>query len=458
MKIAIVGAGWAGLAAAVSATQAGHTATVLEATEALGGRARALKGTLPDGTSITLDNGQHILIGAYSESLRLMRLVGVDPHQALLDVPMSLQFPDGRGIRFPNWPTPLDALGGILGARGWAVADKFSLVRAALRWRLQGFGCAANLSVAELCSSLTLRVNTELIEPLCVSALNTPAAQASASVFLRVMRDALFGAAGGSHLLLPKTDLSALFPLAAARWIEQHGGQVLLKARVDSMVQEEAQPVAPGYASGQASNHPSWRLVGTGLGAAAQAHFDAVIWATSASNTAQALMEYGQVAPENISKAVADWCQTTQALEFEAITTVYAWSASAKLTQPMLALRNSAAYPAQFVFDRAALGGPAGLLAFVVSASNGDRATLQAQVLAQAQAQLGLTLQPVQTVIEKRATFACTPGLQRPAQHIAPGLLACGDYVAGPYPATLEGAVRSGMAAALALQEVGASK
>ena len=84
----------------------------------------------------------------------------------------------------------------------------------------------------------------------------------------------------------------------------------------------------------------------------------------------------------------------------------------------------------------------------VMIASQGDRATLQAQVLTQAQAQLGLRLQAVQTIVEKRATFACTPGLLRPAQQIAPGLLACGDYVAGPYPATLEGAVRSGVAAA----------
>jgi predicted NAD/FAD-dependent oxidoreductase len=68
-------------------------------------------------------------------------------------------------------------------------------------------------------------------------------------------------------------------------------------------------------------------------------------------------------------------------------------------------------------------------------------------VLAHARAQLGLDLEAVQTVVEKRATFACTPGLQRPAPAIAPGLLACGDYVAGPYPATLEGAVRSGAAA-----------
>jgi predicted NAD/FAD-dependent oxidoreductase len=53
-------------------------------------------------------------------------------------------------------------------------------------------------------------------------------------------------------------------------------------------------------------------------------------------------------------------------------------------------------------------------------------------------------VQVLQTVVEKRATFACTPALQRPPSAIAPGLWACGDYVQGPYPATLEGAVRSG--------------
>ena len=72
-------------------------------------------------------------------------------------------------------------------------------------------------------------------------------------------------------------------------------------------------------------------------------------------------------------------------------------------------------------------------------------------MLQQAAAQLAPlgvpVLLPVQTVVEKQATFACTPGLQRPPQHIAPGLRAAGDYVQGPYPATLEGAVRSGWAA-----------
>ena len=85
----------------------------------------------------------------------------------------------------------------------------------------------------------------------------------------------------------------------------------------------------------------------------------------------------------------------------------------------------------------------------MVSASQQSSTELAAQVVAQAADQLGVyPMEVLQTVIEKRATFACTPGLQRPAAQVVPGLLACGDYIDGPYPATLEGAVRSGLQAA----------
>jgi hypothetical protein len=115
----------------------------------------------------------------------------------------------------------------------------------------------------------------------------------------------------------------------------------------------------------------------------------------------------------------------------------------------MLALDSGPNAPAQFVFDRGALSAdPAqrGILAAVVSASQGDRESISQAVLAQVQTQLGMTgLHIITTVIERRATFSCTPGLVRPPARIAPGLWACGDHVHGPYPATLEGAVRSGL-------------
>lgn len=431
MNIAIIGAGWAGLAAAVKATKLGHKATVFEASHALGGRARAINGSksqiLPNGQQVLLDNGQHILIGAYSATLAMLRELGIQMDTTLLDLPMTLQFPDGHGLRFPNWPTPLDALAGIVRARGWTLTDKGSLLRVCVGWQLQGFDCAEQLSVSDICKRLTPRVIKELIEPLCVSALNTPPERSSARVFLRVLHDALFAAQGGSHLLLPRTDLTTLFPAAAADWVKRHGGHIQLGARVTELQQ----------------NGQQWRVQG--------AIFDHVILATSASNAAAALIQWAQAATPSIATKMLNWTALCQALQHEAIATVYAWAEGVRLAQPMLALHSTPSAPAQFVFDRGQLGNPAGLLAFVVSAAQSSRESLQQQVLAQAKEQLGLCLHPLLTVLEKRATFACTPALQRPPMQITPGLLACGDYVDGPYPATLEGAVRSGIAAAQAI-------
>jgi squalene-associated FAD-dependent desaturase len=463
MKIAVVGAGWAGLAAAVSTVQAGNHATVFEASSGIGGRARALKDaqvyTLPNGQSAALDNGQHILIGAYTETLRLMRTVGLQPDDLLLNLPLTMQFPDGHGLQFKDWPTPLDALGGIVSARGWSMADKASLLWAAVRWRLGSFECPPDQSVAQLCCRLSPRVATELIEPLCVSALNTPADQASAQVFLRVMRDALFGASGGSRLLLPKVDLSQLFPNAAVAWLKARGSEVRLGQRVQHIGQQAGSwpGVWAAERSAQVKEEPAQRAGDTEQSTLPPRllvngeAFEAVILATPPHETARLLTQVAPSLPAAEALQLTPWLDACHALQFEAIATVYAWAEGCRLAQPMLALRSAESRPAQFVFDRGQLGGASGLLAFVVSAAQGERATLEAQVLAQAQSQLGLHLQTIKTVVEKRATFACMPGLQRPPAALLPGLVACGDYIAGPYPATLEGAVRSGIAAARAL-------
>ena len=433
-KVAVIGAGWAGMAAAIAHRQAGRQVTVLEAARTVGGRARAVPGVLPDGAAATLDNGQHILIGAYTESLRLMRLVGVDPATALLRLPLTLQFPDGQGLQLPDLAPPLDALLGIVRAKGWGWQDKVALLRTATAWQLRGFRCAPHTSVADLCAALTPRLMAEFIDPLCVSALNTPAREASGQVFLRVLQDSLFSGRGGSNLLLPRTDLGTLFPEAAMRWLVQQGGQVVTGQRIQRLV-----PLPSGR----------WQLAGTGGAAQGSEATDAFDHITLACPSWEAARLVDGLASTAGLAAAARWSATANALRFEAITTVYAHASGARLPLPMLALRNTAEHPAQFVFDRGQLDGQQGLLAFVVSASDGDRALIEQQVLQQAAAQLGLPgLRPVQTVVEKRATFACTPGLQRPNMQVLPGLTACGDYVDGPYPATLEGAVLSGSAVA----------
>ncbi|AVS77509.1 desaturase [Paracidovorax avenae] len=436
MQVAIIGAGWAGLAAAIAAAQAGHTVSVFEAARMLGGRARALAPVEGADTQAPcrLDNGQHILIGAYSECQRLMRLVGIDPETALLRTPLALVFPDGNGLRFPDAAPPWDAIRGIAGARGWSLADRMALLRRAVRWRLSGFRCAPHATVEQLCQGLPERLLREFIDPLCVSALNTPIGAASGTVFLRVLRDSLFSGRGGSHLLLPRRDLSALWPEAAAAWLRNHGHAVHAGRRI------------PSIEIAHDSEGQAWRVDGM--------HFDAVVMATTSTEAARLVAAAADTAQPRPAAAMRAWAATASALRFTAIATVYAKAVAGPLptalagSAPMLALHSGPGAPAQFVFDRGRLGGEPGLLAFVVSAFEGERAVLEQAVLRQAREQLGLEgLEVLRTVVEKRATFACVPALDRPPQDIIAGLVACGDYVAGPYPATLEGAVLSGTAA-----------
>jgi predicted NAD/FAD-binding protein len=321
-----------------------------------------------------------------------------------------------------------------------------------MRWKRSHFQCSPSATVAELCVGMRPQVMDSFIEPLCISALNTPAQQASGQVFLTVLHDTLQPVlphktpdAGtpdqaaqrpwaGSDLLLPRADLSDLFPNAAARWLQDRGVALRLGERAS----------APRWVEGQ------WQV--------GQERFDAVIWATAPSHAVQALTEYAPEAPKNVGIYLQRWLRPAQNLKHAAIATVYAHAEGLVLPAHMLALPSSPQMPAQFVFDRGQLGGPPGLMAFVVSAALGSHDAVEEQVLAQGQQQLehllgGQRLVAVQTVVEKRATLACTPKLARPPQRIAPGLLACGDYLYAPYPSTLEGAVRSGLMAAMALDE-----
>lgn len=424
-QVAIIGGGWSGLAAAVEAVDAGHQVTLYEAARSLGGRARSLPLTLPDGRVTPVDNGQHILIGAYRQTLGLMAKLGVDPRTVFEAQPLDLRDLDGHGLQLPAWPAPLDAAWGIARARGWSWADKRALLATTLGWRARGFRCRSTASVADLCAKLPAPVMQGLIEPLCVSALNTPPEQASGQVFLRVLNDALFGEGwgdwGASWLLLPKAPLGELLPEPAARWLSGRGATLRLGHRISLLAQ-----TATG-----------WQVDGDA--------FDAVVLACPSWDAIRLLQDNAVAAPS--------WLLQAHALRHEAITTVYAVT-ERRLPRPMVALRSGPGEPAQFVFDRGQLGGPAGLLAFVVSASHGEREMVERLVMAQADALGWDEAEPLLTVVERRATFACTPGLERPGPQVAERLWACGDWVAGPYPATLEGAVMSGRHAAAALGKV----
>jgi hydroxysqualene dehydroxylase len=420
LRVAVVGAGWAGIAAAVHARKAGHEVEVFEMAPQAGGRARTVVAA-----GHRLDNGQHILIGAYRATLELMAEVGTDIPALLHRLPLALLYPDGQGLRLRRGPPILAFVRAVLVQQGWSWRQRLALLKAAADWARRRFECEDTLSVAELCASLPAAVRTRLIEPLCVAALNTPANQASAAVFLRVLKAALFSGPGSSDLLLPRAPLGALLPQPAANWFQAHGVALHTTARVSAL-----EPIGQGWSVDRR-------------------RFDAVVLACSAAEAARLCTVFAPA-----------WAKLTAALRYEPIVTVYLHCPGARLALPMMALRADELAPAQFVFDLGALGGAADVFAFVISGARlwverGLERTAQAAMAQAMRAFAPGTWPQAPTLLhvaaEKRATFACTPGLRRPAAWVAPGLWAAGDYVAGPYPATLEGAVLSGRFAAISL-------
>ncbi|MBL8332866.1 MAG: FAD-dependent oxidoreductase [Rubrivivax sp.] len=418
-RIAVLGGGWAGLAAAVQATERGARVTLLDMAPQWGGRARSHPAS-------RLDNGQHILIGAYRECLALMRRVGVDPERALLRLPLQLRRADGLRFELPTGPAPLAFVRGVAGCKAWSWNDRLALLRHGAAWAWQGFKSEPDRPVAQLCARLPAAVRELLVDPLCVAALNTPSPDASAAVFLRVLKDGLFGGPGASDLLLPRVPLAELLPEPAAAWLQRHGARLAAPRRAGALLR-----VATG-----------WKVDDEA--------FDAVVLATPAREAARL------AAPH-----VDSWARKAGALAFEPIVTVVLRVADARLPLPMMALSESVTEPAQFVFDHGLLDGSAGRWVFVVSGAAPwvDRGTAAVEQAVRSQAARQLSawgFDDSKAVVEAittehRATFRCTPGLERPPMRLAPRLVAAGDYVEGPYPATLEGAVRSGLAAVDAL-------
>nr|WP_175047999.1 hydroxysqualene dehydroxylase HpnE [Duganella vulcania] len=443
--VAVIGGGWAGCAAAVELARAGYKVTQLEAARTLGGRARRI-----ETDHRHLDNGQHILLGAYSETLRLMKLTGVDREQALLSLPLQMRYPAGSGgMNFvaPRLPAPLHLALALLRAKGLQRADKLSLARFSTTARWMGWTLHTDCSVTELLQRFdqTPRLIQLMWRPLCLAALNTPPERASAQVFLNVLRDSLGAKRSASDMLLPRADLSALLPEAAAAYVEAHGGSVRTGAKVQALRSIEGR---------------LWQLdiSGAAVGGNWSTYFSGVVLATGASQAATLL----HAIPDCDTSAL---CSQLTAFEPEAITTCYLqYDAATRLELPFFALLDDPDNHqwGQFVFDRGQLdAGQAGLLAVVISASGS--ATAQSQdLLAEAVAvQLAAVFQRPElgrpkwfkVITEKRATYACAPGVSRPANDSGlPGLVIAGDYTAGDYPATLESAVRSGVAAAALLK------
>lgn len=415
-SVAVVGGGWAGSAAALTLAEAGVAVTLYEAGRSLGGRARAVE---LDGLAV--DNGQHILLGAYTQTLELIgRLQADAAAPALWRLPLSLQQPPSFSLACPRLPAPLHLLASLVTARGPDWREKLATARwVAAVLRDEG---TDDRTVSELTASQPARLNRWLWHPLCVSALNTPPETASARAFCHVVRAAFGGQRQHSDLMLPRRDLTALFPAPAAARIAALGGSVRLGCRVEAIA-----AAATGIT-----------LHTTG-GSAAHSH---VVVAVAPQHVSGLLTGIDELTPVAASLAT---------YRYLPIATAYVrYAPEFRLPHPMLALAGG---PAQFVFDRGQSHGQAGLLAFVASAA----AALPADWPMQADAQLRRIVDPdavhwQRHIVEKQATYACVPGLLRPSVRTAhPRIFLAGDYTAGPYPATLESATTSGVQSARTL-------
>ncbi len=374
-----------------------------------------------------------------------MRSIGIDEHAHFLRLPLQMRYPAGSGMDFvaPRLPAPWHMLFALWRATGLSGQDKLALARFSSTARWMGWRLNTDCSVSELLERFdqTARLTALMWRPLCIAALNTPPERASAQVFLNVLRDSLGAQRAASDMLIPRTDLSTLFPQQAAAYVLAHGGSVHLGAAVHNI-----HPDSGGTGS--------WCVEADKIG---PADFDAVIVATSADRASRLL----DGLPDAPDGALQKLRTQLNGFSYEPITTCYLqYAATVRLPMAFLALQDDAASGnwGQFVFDRGQLDpAHAGLLAVVVSASQ-DAVALEREALggligtqlANALKQPGLANPQWATVIsEKRATFSCTPALERPlnTSHL-PGLLLAGDYTASDYPATLESAIRSGIQAA----------
>jgi squalene-associated FAD-dependent desaturase len=422
MNVAIIGGGWAGIAAAV--TLAGKAdVTLFEAGRALGGRARKIGRT--DTRGAALDNGQHILLGAYRETLKLMQKINVAPEAELLRrLPLRIQDSSGFRLTLPRLSHPFNLLFGFLGARNIGMGEKLATARWMQKLKARRFAVPpeddSNVTQWLDAAGQNGRLRRHLWAPLCLAALNTPAERASARVFARMLQESLGNpVAGATDLLLPRVSLSEILPDPACRWLHQRGTVIRLRERVRAV-----QPL-----------DGCWQII-SGRGAK-KSVFDQIILAVAPWHLPPLLADLPR----------ADFPAPPQAVE--PIATLYLDypAQSLALPCPLLALSGELG---GWLTDRGQ-----GALSIVLSGPGAwEKLTDEALAAAlhediAAYFSHPVALPPYQVIREKRATFSCRPRLIRcPQKTPWQGLFIAGDHSLPDYPATLEGAVRSGLESA----------
>lgn len=432
--VVVIGGGMAGLAAASTLASRGIAVTLLEAASQLGGRARSVAIEY-NSQIMQLDNGQHIMLGAYTETLKLLASIGLQEKDAFFRMPLNLDIRNGQQTAFklasPAFlPAPLDQLFSFLLCKGLNWAERLSVIQFMRQLKQQQFQLPASTLNTDVLLQVYLQKNKQsentiqlLWEPLCLAALNTPIDTASSKVFLNVLRDT-FANKHSANFLLPKHDLSQVFALPIERYLIKNNVKIQLNQRVNNIkIKKGGYTVTTKKAEIEASH---------------------VIIALSPAHLKDVL---------NVLPNLDVSAKQVESYSYQPIYTVYLQYAShSTLGAPMLGLSNTMS---QWVFDRGILCGQSGLMAVIISAKGKHQQYTQdalalrvAQELRNAFPHL---VKPLwhKVIAEKRATFSCDVDLPRPTNLTSyTGLYLAGDYTYADYPATIEGAVRSGVTCA----------
>lgn len=440
---AVVGGGLAGLSAAVELSRRGARVLVLEARPGLGGRATAF---VDPETGEKVDNGQHVLVGCYTETFRFLETIGtaglVD-----LDDSLEIEFVDPAGLRSRlrsmRLPPPWHLVGGLLRWRALSWRDRLAALR--LGRVLSGMSAddaaardaAARTQTVEAwlrAHGQTDRLVTMLWEPLAVAALNQPADTAAAAPFLAVLARMFGGSRRDGAIGLPRVPLDALYAAPAAAWIAARGGEV--RTNAPARIVCEGERVTGAEVRGE------------------RIEADAVICAVPWHALAQTLSPAPPPLAETMGRAAG--------MESSPIVTVNLWLDRAVTTVPFVGLPGRTL---QWVFDkRQAFGGRASHLSLVSSGAAAivgeSNAALVDLALREIRGALPLARDArvlrATVVREKRATFSLAPGQppRPPVETAVRGLFLAGDWIDTGLPATIESAVLSGHRAADAAARV----
>jgi squalene-associated FAD-dependent desaturase len=448
VKIAVIGGGFAGFAAAVALQERRHEVVLLERRGVLGGRATSFRDTV---TAEDVDNGTHLMLGAYRATLDLLRRVGASDLVAFQDN-LRLEWVDEKGVAALECPpirAPLHLLVGLLGLRV-PLAVKLQAVRMSLAVR---FGRRPDgLTLAEYLrrSGQGASARRLLWDPLALAILNEPVERAAAVLFHRVYREAFLRDHQASRLVFPRRGWGVLME-RITRYFEGRGGVVRRGARAETILVED------GRATGVrcAQRVKTREEVAAGRAPAPQVErADAVISAVPAHALRGLLSEEWQA--RTPFAALGRFGASP-------IVSVELWLDRLVVGRPMLGLRES---QVEWVFDKGRLYGREGApqhLAFIVSAAYRSATKTNAELVAAAEGALrryfpamaGATVRRALVLREPLATFASSPELEAlrpgPDTPIA-GLFVAGDWTDTGLPATIEGAVRSGRNAAHRVQ------